>query len=66
MPPRRRSTAAEVDTQDPSYDGVPTVNVVLDAEPAAEEPPAEVPLDVVKVPALDVDGDEQDAGGEPA
>lgn len=52
MPPRRRKDS----DADAAYDGVPTVNVVLDEEPPAmvgAVTPVELP--VVEVPALDDD-----------
>lgn len=55
MPPRKRKDT-DPGPGDPSYDGVPTVNVQLDEEPQAMTgvvTPAEVP--VVEVPAVETD-----------
>jgi hypothetical protein len=60
MPPRRRTPAD--DGGDAAYDGVPTVNVELDAEPAAAEDVADTALAVVQVPALTDGNDDSDQG----
>lgn len=60
MPPRRRKPE-QVDVEDPSYDGVPTVRVVVDAEPTPEpEPEVELPVVEVAVDETPADDDGQE------
>lgn len=53
MPPRKRAASQD----EASYDGVPTVNVGLDAEPEPSVEEQETPLEVVEVPAVDEDAE---------